>query len=205
MSQSNATRAKVATTPYDSIILAASSKYGVDPNLIKAVIKQESGFKPTARSSAGAGGLMQLMPGTAKGLGVTNVFDPVQNVNAGTKMLGGLIKKYNGNVPLALAAYNAGSGNVAKYGGIPPFAETQNYVKSIMSMYKGGNVDPSSISVSDNSNVSFGQGLAAGIIHTVLLIGLLILGIIFFMKSFDMKPMETAQKVAKKLPPIPVV
>lgn len=123
-------------TKYDEYINNYAMLNGIDPLLVKAVIKQESGFNPQARSSAGAGGLMQLMPATARGLGVKNVYDPRENIAAGTKYLANLIKKYDGNVPLALAAYNAGSGNVKKYGNkIPPFRETQNYVRNIMATY----------------------------------------------------------------------
>lgn len=123
-------------TKYDEIINQYSMMHGVDPLLIKAIIKQESGFNAKARSKAGAGGLMQLMPKTASGLGVKDIYDPKQNIAGGTKYFAGLLNKYNGNIPLALAAYNAGSGNVAKYGNkIPPFKETQNYVKNIMATY----------------------------------------------------------------------
>jgi len=123
-------------TKYDEYINSYAMQYGVDPLLIKAVIKQESGFNTNAKSNAGAGGLMQLMPATAKGLGVKNVFDARQNIAGGTRYLADLLQKFNGNIPLALAAYNAGAGAVKKYGNkVPPYKETQNYVKNIMKTY----------------------------------------------------------------------
>jgi len=124
-------------TPYADLFTAASAKYGVDAGLLAAVARQESGFNPKAVSPAGAQGLMQLMPATARGLGVANPFDPAQAVDGAARLLKAHLAEF-GRVDLALAAYNAGPGAVHKYDGVPPYAETQNYVRSIMAMLGRG-------------------------------------------------------------------
>ena len=120
---------------FDHIIKQAASQHGISEGLIKAVMHTESGFNVNARSPVGAQGLMQLMPATARRFNVSNAFDPQQNIMAGAKYLAWLTKRFNGNTSLVLASYNAGEGNVAKYGGIPPFKETQNYVAKVMAYY----------------------------------------------------------------------
>lgn len=117
---------------FDDIIKEMGKKYNVSVPLIYNVIRAESDFNPNVVSHSGAQGLMQLMPKTAEYLGVKNPMDPRQNIEGGVKYLSQLIKRYSGNLTNALAAYNAGPGNVDKYGGVPPFAETQNYVKKIL-------------------------------------------------------------------------
>lgn len=119
----------------DLIIMRAGEKHGVDPRFIHAVIWQESKYKVQARSGAGAQGLMQLMPATGRRFGCTDPYDVVSNIDAGTKYLRFLLKRFDGNVSLALAGYNAGEGSVDKYNGIPPYKETQNYVRIITGRY----------------------------------------------------------------------
>lgn len=120
---------------FDKLIQTAAALHDIDHGLIKAIIHTESGFNPGALSKPGAQGLMQLMPATAGMYGVVNAFSPNENINAGTKHIKYLIDRYK-DLELALAAYNAGEGNVKKYGGIPPFAETQDYVKRVLSRYR---------------------------------------------------------------------
>lgn len=118
---------------YENIIRASADKYGVSASLIKAVIHAESGYNPNAVSRKGASGLMQLMPGTARSLKVNNCLDPKDNVEGGVKYLRFLLDTFRGDVSLALAAYNAGLNKVAKFGGIPPYAETRTYVNRVLS------------------------------------------------------------------------
>ena len=127
---------KAQMTDIDEIVETFSSKYNIDGDFIKAIIKQESGFNPNATSKKGAMGLMQLMPSTAKSLGVVDAYNPWENIEGGVKYIKGLMDRFNNDEKLALAAYNAGPNAVKRYGGIPPYKETQNYVKSIMSTYE---------------------------------------------------------------------
>lgn len=126
---------------YDSYIRIASAKHQMDPELVRAVIRQESNFNYRDISHKGAQGLMQLMPDTAKKLGVQDAFDPWENIHGGTRYLRMMIENFNGDLPKALAAYNAGPSVVKKYGTIPPYQETQGYVKNVLryyQMYRGG-------------------------------------------------------------------
>jgi soluble lytic murein transglycosylase-like protein len=131
-----AKRADSAVTPYDGIIKRAAARNGVDPALVGALVRHESGFRTDAVSPAGAKGLMQLMPATAKDLGVEHPFDARENVEGGTRLLRGLIDRYDGRLDLALAAYNAGPAAVDRYGGVPPYPETRAYVQAIMADYR---------------------------------------------------------------------
>ena len=133
---------------FDHIIKQAASQHGISEGLIKAVMHTESGFNVNARSPVGAQGLMQLMPATARRFNVSNAFDPQQNIMAGAKYLAWLTKRFNGNTSLVLASYNAGEGNVAKYGGIPPFKETQDYVRRVSSRFS--NLYSNGVSLSSN-------------------------------------------------------
>jgi soluble lytic murein transglycosylase-like protein len=159
----NASTAQVETIPEDIplsgdcdldwIIYRAGEKSGVDPRFIHAVIKQESRYNPKAVSHVGAQGLMQMMPATAKRFGLKDPFDPAANVEAGTKYLKFLLKRFNGDVSLALAGYNAGEGSVDKYNGVPPYGETQNYVRKIEATY-GKSYHP--VLTPDDARLAFG-------------------------------------------------
>ena len=135
---------------FDHFIQQAAQQHGVSEGLIKAVMHTESGFNVNARSPVGAQGLMQLMPATARRFNVSNAYDPHENIMAGAKYLAWLLKRFNGNTTLALAGYNAGEGNIAKYGGVPPFRETQDYVRRVTSRYS--NLYANGVSASANNN-----------------------------------------------------
>lgn len=120
---------------YDSYIRASAERHGVDPGLMKAMMHTESAFNPNARSPVGAQGLMQLMPATARRFKVNNPWNPADNIEGSAKYIAWLMRRFNNNVEYAIAGYNAGEGNVDKYGGIPPFKETRNYVQKVMSRY----------------------------------------------------------------------
>lgn len=154
------------TTTLADIFRRASEKYGVSYDFLTAVAKAESDFNPNCVSSAGAKGIMQIMPAEAKGLGIQDVFDAEQNIMGSAKLLAAHLKKFNGDTTLAAAAYNAGSGRVKQYGGVPPFKETQNYVKKIAAYMKEGvTVPDKTVTVSPNKlsgDVTKSQKKAAG-------------------------------------------
>jgi soluble lytic murein transglycosylase-like protein len=128
--------APVPPDQIDALVSQNSAAWQVDPSLVKAIIANESGFDANATSQTGAAGLMQLMPATAQSVGVRNSYDPAQNVAGGTRYLKGLLARFNGDVRLAVAAYNAGPGAVEKYGDVPPYAETQKYVQRVLSSHQ---------------------------------------------------------------------
>lgn len=139
------------TTTLADIFRRASEKYGVSYDFLTAVAKAESDFNPNCVSSAGAKGIMQIMPAEAKGLGIQDIFDVEQNIMGSAKLLAAHLEKFNGDTTLAAAAYNAGSGRVKQYGGVPPFKETQNYVKKIAAYMKEGvTVPDKTVTVSPN-------------------------------------------------------
>ena len=156
VSATSTSSALPAGTPYAAEITSAATANGVDPALLAGLVKQESGFNPNAGSGAGARGLTQLMPSTAAGLGVSNVLDPVQSLNAGAKYLKQQLDTFGGDVTKALAAYNAGPGAVQRFGGVPPYAETQNYVRIVQAnaaAYRAGSATPSSSSAALPSEI----------------------------------------------------
>lgn len=128
--------APIPPAQIDSLVAANAGRFGVDPSLVKAIIANESGFNANATSSVGAQGLMQLMPATAASLGVGDSYNPAENVAGGTRYLRGLLDRFGGDTRLAVAAYNAGPGAVEKYGDVPPYTETQNYVQNVLSSYE---------------------------------------------------------------------
>ncbi len=168
-------RGRLPETDLDEIFQRAAERYQVPVNLLKAVAKAESGFNPDAVSPAGAQGVMQLMPATAAGLGVLDSFDPEQNIMGGAKYLAGMLNRYHGDVTLTLAAYNAGSGNVQKYGGVPPFPETQGYINKVLG-YMGQELSAPSVSgtgagvpnVSGLGSAAFGLGGLAALSGALL-------------------------------------
>ena len=133
---------RAAPGPWDDAIRAASLRHGVDPQIVKSVMLVESNFNPRAVSRKGARGLMQLMPETARRFGVTDRFDPLENLRGGVEYLAGLLRLFSGDVTLALAAYNAGENAVARHAGVPPFAETREYVRRALVAYRGAPAAP---------------------------------------------------------------
>ena len=135
----SAVRTPLESRPFAALIETVSLKHGIDPALVHAVVQAESNYRPSARSHVGARGLMQVMPATARDLGVKSaklLFDPQQNLEAGVRYLKFLLERFDGDLPTAIAAYNAGPAAVSKYAGIPPFPETQNYVRKVLSNFQ---------------------------------------------------------------------
>jgi len=149
-------------TDLDAIFNEAGLRYGISPNLLKAVAKVESDFRPNVTSKQGAMGIMQLMPATAKYLGVTDAFDPEQNIMGGAKYLREQIDRFNGDVRLALAAYNAGWPAVVKHGGIPPFKETQNYVPKVLGYFSGGDITAGFVNIGGSGGSGAGGSAMLG-------------------------------------------
>lgn len=149
------------TTNLDSIFKEAANKYGVSERLLKAIAYTESGFQENATSSSGAMGIMQLMPSTASAYGVSDPYDAYQNIMGGAAVLKDLLNMFQGNQSLAIAGYNAGCGNVKKYGGVPPFTETQNYVAKVTSLMQTGvSVPANTVTVNPSANTSSNTGTA---------------------------------------------
>ena len=137
VSPANATKRVYERAEVRKLIQQVSTEHGLDPKLIDALVRVESGYNPNAVSRKGAMGLMQLMPETAKRLKVDDPFNPADNIRGGVREFSRLVSRYSGNLKLALAAYNAGEGAVARYGGVPPYAETRSYISKILSLYTG--------------------------------------------------------------------
>ena len=131
----NSPKSKTQLKKYHDFIESASRRHGINQGLVKAVIHAESAFNPRAVSPKGARGLMQLMPENLRKYGVKDAFSPIQNIEGGVRLLSSLVRKYHGNLKLTLAAYNAGEGAVEKYNGIPPYRETQEYVRRVLNLY----------------------------------------------------------------------
>ena len=149
------------TTNLDSIFKEAADKYGVSERLLKAIAYTESGFQADVTSSSGAMGIMQLMPSTASAYGVSDPYDAYQNIMGGAAVLKDLLNMFQGNQSLAIAGYNAGCGNVKKYGGVPPFTETQNYVAKVTSLMQTGvSVPANTVTVNPSANTSSNTGTA---------------------------------------------
>jgi len=152
-------------SPWDEAILRHAAAYGVDPVLVKAVIQVESGYDPLAVSRKGARGLMQLMPDTAKRFKVTEIYDPEQNVKGGVQYLATLLRLFEGDLKRALAGYNAGENAVLRHGGVPPYAETELYVRKVFSVYYGrpyGSVSQGSIRIATANPGGSGKKLGGG-------------------------------------------